>query len=71
MKVIKTCTNYDCKDYNREIEVDEIKDGHKGFLYCESCLVGKIVFQMEWEDPDREEEEMIPADFDIRKILNG
>jgi hypothetical protein len=73
MHMTKACTNRDCKEYGKKIEI--LHPLQSQFLYCESCLVGKVEVKLEQpianeSAKEQNEEIFVPAQFDIKKIFN-
>jgi hypothetical protein len=73
MHMTKACTNRDCKEYGKKVEI--LHPLQSQFLYCESCLVGKVEVKIEQPIADElvkeeKEEILVPAQFDIQKIFN-
>jgi hypothetical protein len=71
MLMKKKCTNLDCRDY--DIECTEQWDPElPSYAYCPTCYFGKLDMRLEGglqASMNPSQDELIAAEFDIRKII--
>ncbi|RXT15240.1 hypothetical protein [Ammoniphilus sp. CFH 90114] len=75
MWVSKECTNPDCKEFGIQLVHHTSLQVHPEYMYCTSCLIGKMVVHMSHHRLDAEDtlveekDEEVSAMFHLNRIF--